>query len=72
MSDLVNQIVSTIEQHADYDIPDEGFERDEFVIWIMNGVGEDLVRDGNDPDEVEAAAREAYDLVSDRFRLKDE
>jgi hypothetical protein len=65
---LTAEIVSTVEMHADYDLPEEGFNENEFVEWIMEGVGYDMVREGNDRDKVLDAAREAFDLVTPRFR----
>jgi len=66
--DLTQEIVRTVEQHADYDIPDGGFSEEDFVEWIMDGIGGDMKREGHSTDEVRAAAREAYALVTPRFR----
>jgi len=69
---LTQEIVDTVEQHADYDIPEGGFTKDDFVDWIMAGIGEDMEMEGHTTDDIRAAAREAYDLVTPRFRGEDE
>jgi hypothetical protein len=63
---LVQEIVQCLELHADYDLGD-GFTREEFVEWVMDGIGDDMVREGNRRSDVRAAANDAYDLMSSRF-----
>jgi hypothetical protein len=70
MTDLTTEIVECLENHADYDLPEDGFTLPEFVDWVMEGIGDDMVRcDGHNRADVIAAAKQAYNLMSPRFRL---
>jgi hypothetical protein len=64
---LCREMVECLELHPDYDIED-GFTENEFVDWVMEGIGDDMVREGHSRDIVAFAAREAFTRVSPRFR----